>query len=498
MTSQINPNNIDGAYPVAGQDNNSQGFRDNFTNIKQNFQYAENELNDLQNKAVLKAALIGGVLDNNMNDNLIYAAKIQDFSATAVSVGVTTGTILLNYALGHYQLITTTGSISLTFANFPTTGSYGYMKIQVNITNTAHTLTLPVAVSLGLSGIQGISPGNPGVTNTITFGQTGRYEFGFGSSDGGATITLFDLNRALTNFTNSDIVTDDVTASGFILATGNITGGNINSPGLASITGNVVGGNLVTVGQVSSVGNIRGGNILTSGLISATGNVTSNSSVLGFLRPSAGTSLTPPMTFTAGGLNSTIGAGIVEYDGTVFYTAPTSSQRGVVPSMPFVCLTNDYVGTNASGAQKVFNSPANGAITLPAATTYMFEALYYITRSAGTTSHTTGVAFGGTATLTGISYVAEACTTTTNALGAVNRIIGTGVGTVVVTGAVTTTTEFITIKLTGTLRTNTGGTIIPQFAFSAAPGGAPTVLRNSYFRLMSVGTSSVSSVGNWS
>ena len=31
MTSSINPNNIDGTYPIAGQDNDSQGFRDNFT-----------------------------------------------------------------------------------------------------------------------------------------------------------------------------------------------------------------------------------------------------------------------------------------------------------------------------------------------------------------------------------------------------------------------------------------------------------------------------------
>ena len=38
MTSAINPNNIDSAYPVAGQDNDSQGFRDNFTNIKTNFE----------------------------------------------------------------------------------------------------------------------------------------------------------------------------------------------------------------------------------------------------------------------------------------------------------------------------------------------------------------------------------------------------------------------------------------------------------------------------
>lgn len=231
--------------------------------------------------------------------------------------------------------------------------------------------------------------------------------------------------------------------------------------------------------------------------MSATGNVVSNSSVLGFLRPTAGTSLIPPMTFTSGGLNSTVGAGIVEYDGVVFYGAPVASQRGVMPMMPFVCLASDYVGLNSAAAQKVFNTPSSGSLTLPASSAYMFEALYFITRSAGTTSHTTSVSFGGTATLTSITYLAEATTSTTNTLGAVNRVIGTGVGSVTVTGAVTTTTEFITVKLTGTLRTNTGGTIIPQFQFSAAPGGTPTVLKNSYFRLTPIGTSSVTSVGNW-
>ena len=66
MTSAINPNNIDGAYPVAGQDNNSQGFRDNFTNTKTNFQYAADEITDLQSKVVLKQALTGTTLDNDM------------------------------------------------------------------------------------------------------------------------------------------------------------------------------------------------------------------------------------------------------------------------------------------------------------------------------------------------------------------------------------------------------------------------------------------------
>ena len=66
MASNINPNNIDGTYPVAGQDNDSQGFRNNFTNISNNFSVAATEISDIQAKAVLTSALIGGTLNNNM------------------------------------------------------------------------------------------------------------------------------------------------------------------------------------------------------------------------------------------------------------------------------------------------------------------------------------------------------------------------------------------------------------------------------------------------
>ena len=145
MASNINPNNIDGAYPVAGQDNNSQGFRDNFTNIKTNFQYTEDEINDLQSKALLKAALIGGVLDNNMNDNLIYAAAIRDFAAPRVQISPTGSplTATVNYALGHYQTFTTNAPTTVEFSNFPSLNglisNYGYVKLQINITDISHT-----------------------------------------------------------------------------------------------------------------------------------------------------------------------------------------------------------------------------------------------------------------------------------------------------------------------------------------------------------------------
>jgi len=491
MTSSINPNNIDGSYPVAGQDNNSQGFRDNFTNTKVNFQYAEDELNDLQSKVVLKAALTGSSLDNNMNDALLYAAKIQDFSATKVGITSTSGSIAVNYASGHYQSISTTGSITLSFTNFPPSGSYGYVKLQINITNIAHTVTLPGAVTLGTSGLQGYNAG------TITFGATGTYEFGFGSYNAGATITIFDLNRALTDFTAADLVIDDLTASGTVVATGNITGGNIRTAGTVSSTGNVIGGNVTTVGLVTATGNVGGGNVNAGTNVSAVGNV-NGGNVNAFVRPTIGTSSVAPVVFAAGTNMTTPAAGAFEYDGVVFYGSPQSNQRGVIAAEQFIALVSNYTGADSASAQQVFNASAAGAVTLAASTTYMMEGVYYITRAAGTTSHTMSTLFALSGTLTSIAYTAETTSTTGNALGAVSRIYATGATAAVVTAASIDATENITVTIRGIVRTNTAGTFTPQIQYSAAPGGAPSILANSFFKLTPIGNNTVATVGNWS
>ena len=499
MTSSINPNTIDGTYPIAGQDNNSQGFRDNFTQTKVNFTYAAQEIDDLQAKSVLKAALTGTVLDNNMNDNLIYAAKIQDFSAVKVAIIPTGGVLTMNYASAHYQSYSTAsaGSVTLAFSNFPPAGSYGYMKLQFTVTNVALTLTLPASVSLGLDGIQGISPGTAGVQNTITFGVTGVYEFGFGSYDGGSTITIFDLNRALTNFTGANISTVNVTASGYVSAVGNVRGGNVNSLGVASITGNVISGNVNTV-IVSATGNVQGGNIRTGGLVSATGNVTGGN-IIGFSKPSAGTATIPAILLTSGTNMTTASAGAMEYDGTVMYGTPSASNRGVLNTAHIIVLASDNTITDTATAQAVFNVGTAGAgtITLPASTSYIMEAVYYITRTVGSNSHTLSTLFAIGGSLTSIAYVAETTSTTGNTLGAVSRIYGTAASAVAVTAASVSATENITVTIRGIVRTNAAGTFVPQIKYSSAPGGAPTVLANSHFKLIPIGNNSVTFVGNW-
>jgi hypothetical protein len=200
MTSNINPNNIDGAYPVAGQDNNSQGFRDNFTNTSTNFQFAADEITDLQNNAILKSALTGTTLNNNMQGSLLYNAQFQQISETRVLQTLTTGSITINFALGSYQIInSSTGSISLALTNFPAAGTTGSVAVQVTISNRSHTLTIPNTVSTNNRGIQGLNTS----TNVITFAAPGTYSFVFTTSDGGSSYTITDTNKQLQPFNNS-------------------------------------------------------------------------------------------------------------------------------------------------------------------------------------------------------------------------------------------------------------------------------------------------------
>lgn len=188
--SSINPNNIDGTYPIAGQDNDSQGFRDNFTNIKNNLSYAYDELTDLQSKVVLKSALNGGSLSNDMAYNQLSSAQLLKAVETRNDLGTKTGSFTISWADAHFQLFTTSGNCTITgFTNWPTSGYYTKLRIQVTTDAANRTLTFPTAVSVGLSTIRGVTAG----TQTITFSTAGVYVFELTTYDAGATITIEDI-----------------------------------------------------------------------------------------------------------------------------------------------------------------------------------------------------------------------------------------------------------------------------------------------------------------
>jgi len=184
MASKIVPGNIDGTYPKAGQDNSSQGMRDNFSSIKTNFTEAKTEIEDLQsNKASLNGA-------NDFSGNTITDAELKDNSETVYPHGTTSGAVALNHENGHYQTLTTSGAITLSFTNMPANNKLGRIILDINVVSTAHTMTIPSAVL-----VSGNVSGGDGSSNTITVPTSGRYLYEFMSPDNGTTVLMHQLGN---------------------------------------------------------------------------------------------------------------------------------------------------------------------------------------------------------------------------------------------------------------------------------------------------------------
>ena len=183
MTSSIVPGNIDGTYPVAGQDNSSQGFRDNFSAIKNNFAEAKSEIEDLQdNKASTDA-------NTSFNDNIVTTAILKDCAETVYGHGTVSGSVTLDHENGHYQTLTTSGSVSLAFTNFPA-AALGRIILDITYASTAHTLTVTTA-TLAADNVQGFTAG----TDTVTVASAGRYLYEFVTPDGGTTVLMHQLGK---------------------------------------------------------------------------------------------------------------------------------------------------------------------------------------------------------------------------------------------------------------------------------------------------------------
>ena len=139
MSSNINITNINANFPIAGQDNSSQGFRDNFTAIKLAFSTATSEISNLQ----LTAAQLDRT--NDFQGNEIVRAKLRWSGFAANNTAPATG--VLDYSQGSYKKVTTVDpTISFNVTNWPATGTYGHLLLQVvapSSSSLAITFTAP-------------------------------------------------------------------------------------------------------------------------------------------------------------------------------------------------------------------------------------------------------------------------------------------------------------------------------------------------------------------
>lgn len=200
------------------------------------------------------------------------------------------------------------------------------------------------------------------------------------------------------------------------------------------------------------------------------------------LRLQSGTNLTTPL------------SGAWEYDGKVLYSTRAASQRGVSPSIQFVCNPDDYALADSTVDQSPF-APAADFLTVIASTTYLFDSDIYLTT--GTSSHTTafGLSTAGTS-FTSILYWAETVSGAATAIATAGSWLEVLSASATVLNAASTDAS-IKIRIIGIMRVNAGGTIVPFVKFSGAPGGTNLAKKNSYFRCYPIGTNTVTSVGNW-
>ena len=144
MASNIISGTIDGTYPVAGVDNNTQGFRDNFTIIKTGLATAASELTTLQSTSAKLN------VSNDFNGSDITDANFSLNTEKYHNIGTVTNGMNISFLNGHYQSLSInlpegTSTINFALADWPARDHVAKMTVQLKGNDTAKTVTFTVA-----------------------------------------------------------------------------------------------------------------------------------------------------------------------------------------------------------------------------------------------------------------------------------------------------------------------------------------------------------------
>lgn len=121
MASQIDPTTIDITYPIAGQDNDTRGFHDNYRAIQNGLLFAKTEITTLQaNVAVLTAndaanygnanvaSYLPSYTGNITATRLTLSSVVQFANLTTVQIDAVSsparGMTAFNYSTGNIQV----------------------------------------------------------------------------------------------------------------------------------------------------------------------------------------------------------------------------------------------------------------------------------------------------------------------------------------------------------------------------------------------------------
>ena len=138
--SQINFASINENFPVAGQDNDTQVFRDNFDTIKTSLRAAQEEITDLENNTARTDQ------ENEFNNNLIRGAVLRYNREGLFNGGAITSNLTVDYENGNYQIFRIGANITVGFLQFPDSTSFprgvGKVTLELYSDGTNRTIQL--------------------------------------------------------------------------------------------------------------------------------------------------------------------------------------------------------------------------------------------------------------------------------------------------------------------------------------------------------------------
>jgi hypothetical protein len=378
---------------------------------------------------------------------------------------------------GRTNTASIASAATTTIVGSPATSTQRNVKtISIRNRHAATSQTVTVKHTDGTNNLELIKA-------TLAAGEELIYTDGHGWAEylsSGAVKTSFDPNAvvitggSITGITDLAIADGGTGASTAAAAATNLGLGTGDSPQLTA----------VNVGHATDTTLSRAG----AGVLQV------ESSIILTQTLPAGTTGVAPMKFVSGTNMTTPDAGAMEYDGLVHYSAHVAGARGVADSEQFIFTpAADFTLTSQTAAQKMFNSPANGALTVNGSTTYQFECMFDLTTMSAT-SGAFGWALLGGATFTVIKWTSFANKAALSTLLAWQSTYNANAANTALCTSTTNTVGAALIK--GVMRINAGGTIIPAVSLSIA--AAAVVKAGSFFRCWPVGNSTVASVGNWS
>jgi hypothetical protein len=168
LTSNINFAAINENFPVAGQDNDTQVFRDNFDTIKTNFSEAKTEIEDLQNNSARTDAT------SDFDYNIVTTVTLQDAVLLKRDYGaaIVAATQEVSFKQALYHVIKLGANCAIGLVDFPVTevdvlgfGACGKITLELYGDGTARTLTFTPTGSTVFKKSSGF-PGTLTVTST--------------------------------------------------------------------------------------------------------------------------------------------------------------------------------------------------------------------------------------------------------------------------------------------------------------------------------------------